>query len=200
MFTGIIEELGSIKDIQITPGITKLKIQVKKCLENTQIGDSLSVNGVCLTICDIYNNILNFDVIPETLSRTNLGELSLESSVNLERAITPTTRLGGHFVQGHVDYTTEIIGLEAQGESYKIYFKKQKLWSDCIIPKGFICIDGISLTIVDSFAHEFSICLIPHTRAYTIASNYKNGVKVNIEIDQIAKLISQKINQGIIHV
>lgn len=195
MFSGIIEEVGEVSEAIREPGLLTLRVQARICLEDTKVGDSISVNGVCLTVCHITHEFFSCQIIPETLKRTNLAKLSLGSKVNLERSILPTTRIGGHIIQGHVDGITSIKRLEPEGESLKIWFHKPDFWKNCFIPKGSICLDGMSLTLVDSLPHEFSVCLIPYTKTNTIVNNYYLGEIVNIEIDYISKTLSQIMSQ-----
>lgn len=200
MFSGIVEELGIIREVKDQSGVLSLVIQGEKCLQEAKNGDSISVNGVCLTICERTSDTFRFQAIPETLKRTNLGQLGVESRVNLERSITPLSRIGGHFVQGHVDGTTVIQHIEPEGDSLKIWFQKTSLYQDCYIPKGYIAIDGMSLTLVDCTPHAFSICFIPYTQAHTIVQQYQVGTVVNVEIDHLTKTISQLINERMSHV
>ena len=180
MFSGIVEEVGVVKKALKGPGLLALTIEANTCLEDTKIGDSIAVNGVCLTVCTITNTQFSCQVVPETLKRSNLWKLSVGSIINLERAIVATTRIGGHFVQGHIDGVTSIKYLEREGESLKIWFHKPEFWSECFIPKGYIGLDGMSVTLVDSLAQEFSVCFIPYTLNNTIVKDYNIGTLINI--------------------
>lgn len=195
MFSGIVEEIGIIDSADHQPGLSTLWIRGDVSLQDMKQGDSISVNGVCLTVCDFTESRFMCQAIPETLRLTNLGDLQRGSWVNLERSILPTTRIGGHFVQGHVDGTTTIQRIESEGESLKVWFTKPLSYNDCFIPKGFISLDGMSLTLVDVTPEAFSICFIPHTQAATIVQNYQGGTKVNVEIDPITKTVVQILNQ-----
>lgn len=197
MFSGIVEEIGKVKSVIQRAGLLTLVITAKTALEGVVPGDSLSVNGVCLTVCHLGPGEVTVEVIPETLRLTNLGDLQVGDPINLERAITPMTRIGGHFVQGHVDGTATILRLEPQGESLKVWFQQPAFFRDCFIPKGYIALDGMSLTLVDTRAEAFSVCLIPHTQQKTIVQLYKLGTKVNVEIDHMTKTIVHIINQRI---
>lgn len=195
MFVGIVEEIGLVKHVEHRPDKSTLIIQSQKCLEDVSIGDSISVNGVCLTICQFSTNGFVVEAMPETLRLTTLGTLTVGCLVNLERAMTSTTRVGGHFVQGHVDGTTTIERIEQDGCALKVWLKKLDAYTDCFIAKGYICLDGMSLTLVDVEADNFSICFIPHTQASTIVQNYQVGTKVNLEMDHITKTISIILKQ-----
>jgi len=195
MFSGIIEEIGVVLKVIKNPGLLTLTVQAKTCLEDIKRGDSMSINGACLTICNISKNSFSCEIICETLGRTNLGMLKEGSRVNLERSILPTSRIGGHFVQGHIDGTTSITRLKPEGDSLKIWFKKPGFWEHCFISKGFICLDGMSLTLVDCISDEFSVCFIPYTQNNTIACAYAAGTIINLEIDPIAKTVSQIMSQ-----
>lgn len=200
MFSGIVEEIGIVRKVEGHSGLLSLSIQGKSCLEGLKNGDSISVNGVCLTVCNKTSEVFACQAIPETLARTNLGNLKVGSLVNLEKSITPLTSIGGHFVQGHVDGTTCIKSLEPEGQSLKIWFHKPTFYRDCFIPKGYIALDGMSLTLVDCTTDAFSICFIPYTQSHTIVEQYQIGTIVNLEIDHITKTISQMINERIPHV
>lgn len=199
MFSGIVEEIGLVKKVDPQPGLLTLTIEAKLCLEDLKIGDSIAVNGVCLTVCHFDSHSLTVQAMPETLKRTNLGALVLGAKVNLERSITAATRLGGHFVQGHVDTTVNLMHLAKEGESLKVWFEKPQPYAACFIPKGYIAIDGMSLTLVDVQPKAFSICFIPYTQWHTIVSDYNLGRKVNVEIDHMTKTIVHLVNQRKVH-
>lgn len=191
MFTGIIEELGTVKSARRTGTVTILEIKASLALTDTKIGDSVSVNGVCLTIVKIKNDSLFFEVMNETLKLTNLGEISSGKQVNLERALKLEDRLSGHFVTGHID----CIGIIRK----KAYIDKNLCFGinvpqkfiKYIAPKGSITIDGISLTIVDVKQSNFTVYIIPHTLKNTTLSFKGYSDKVNIECDILAKYSKQ---------
>lgn len=196
MFTGIIEELGKVANLQILPDAAYLTIDAHKVLKNTQIGDSIAVNGVCLTVVKLHETRFTVDVMSETLQKTNLAELSQGSKVNLERALQLSTRLGGHLVSGHVDGTGTIhkktkIGI---AEVFEITASSSLL--NYILPKGSIAIDGISLTVVDVDHQGFSVSLIPHTRQETTLGFKGVGSKVNLETDIIGKYVAQFLGKS----
>ncbi len=199
MFTGIIVELGKIYEIQKLAQGARLKVFSKKLIDNSNIGDSISVNGVCLTICemDTSKNIISFDVSHETLQKTTLGELKRDEYVNLEPAVTLNTRLGGHLVSGHVEGVGRIKKIEKIGNDLKIEIEAQEEILRYCIKKGSIAVDGISLTIVDVFLDSFTVVIIPHTANMTTIGLKKIGDKVNLESDIIAKYVEKFVNQSL---
>jgi riboflavin synthase len=199
MFSGIIEEIGRVSAAVLKPGLLTLTIECDACMEGLRIGDSLSVNGVCLTVCSFTGDSFTVEVIPETLSKSNLGALLPGSNVNLERSLTLETRIGGHFVQGHTDGTSEVLTIAPEGESLKMWFAIPQAWAGYFIPKGFVAIDGMSLTLVDVSDETFSICFIPHTQNQTIVQYYRVGTCVNIEIDHLTKTVVHIVNQRMSH-
>lgn len=191
MFTGIIEELGTIADLQILPNAAYLTIGAQKVLKNTQIGDSISVNGVCLTVVKLQDTRFTVDVMAETLQKTNLGELARGSKVNLERALQLSTRLGGHLVSGHVDGVGTIQKKMKVGIAEVFEITTSPSLTHYILPKGSISIDGISLTVVKVNQQGFSVSLIPHTRQETTLGIKGAGSKVNLETDLIGKYVAR---------
>ena len=187
MFTGLIEEVG--KFLTLTHG--KISIGCKKILEDVSIGDSISVNGICLTVTSFDADHFVADVMPETVRRSSFSELSTNDAVNLERALKPTSRLGGHIVAGHVDGVGKIVSItdEENAQVVKIHCDRSLLRQ--IAPKGSVAIDGISLTVVDSRNDFFSVSLIPTTRDQTNLKSKHIGSTVNIETDVLAKYIDQ---------
>ena len=189
MFTGIVQELGKVNDFQNgRMSITGTKIQGE-----INIGDSISVNGVCLTAVNVDKNCFEVDVITETMSRTNLGELVIEDSVNLELALQPTDRMGGHIVQGHVDCTGLVSSLKVQDKSHVIAIEVKDKFMRYIVEKGFIAIDGMSLTVSKVYGNLFEVSIIPHTLSVTNLSLRKVGDYVNLEVDITAKYIESII-------
>ena len=190
MFTGIIEELGSVSNIKLLQDSAELSINATKVLEGTQIGDSIAVNGVCLTV--IHSSIREFtvDVMSETLAKTSLAHLKPGSKVNLERALQLSTRLGGHLVSGHVDGVGTIKRITSVGIAsvYEISITPPLI--PYILAKGSIAVDGISLTVVQVDSSSFSVSLIPHTFAQTTLGQKKVGDKVNLETDIIGKYVA----------
>lgn len=194
MFTGIIEETGILKSVSNT-GII---IEANKILDDLKIGDSVSVNGVCLTLTKQNRNLLNFDVSPTTqkLSRFRLGEMKIGEEINLERALTLNKRLGGHIVSGHIDGICKIIDIAKKEESFFFEFLFPKEIKALIIPKGSVAIDGISLTINNVMSSSFVITVIPQTIKETNLRNKKIGDMVHIEGDIFARYITHVIING----
>ena len=190
MFTGIIEELGRLKNL--SEG--RIEISCTKILEDMKIGDSISTNGICLTVTDFAENFFVADVMPETLRRTSLAELNSGGVVNLERAMKFTDRFGGHIVSGHIDGTGKILNFRAEGNAIVINISAEKNLLRQIAEKGSVALDGISLTVVDSDSENFSVSMIPHTREVTNFKFKRVGSLVNIETDILAKYIDRLIN------
>ncbi len=196
MFTGIIEELGSIQSLQTRSGGAYLKIAAKIVTENTSEGDSISVNGVCLTAIDITKNSFAANVSQETLNRSTLGDLKANSAVNLERAVTPETRLGGHIVQGHVDARGKFLGAEKSGDFWTVKIGFPKEIGQYLVYKGSVSVEGISLTVANLGDDSFEIAVIPKTWELTNLSSLKNGDAVNLEADVIAKYVERIMLYG----
>lgn len=193
MFTGIVQELGKVNNFQNG----RMSIIGTEIQGDIRIGDSISVNGVCLTAVNVDNNCFEVDVITETMSRTNLGEVGIEDSVNLELALQPTDRMGGHIVQGHVDCTGLISSLKTQDKSHVIAIEVKDKFMKYIVEKGFITIDGISLTVSKVYGNLFEVSIIPHTFSVTNLSLRKVGDYVNLEVDITAKYIESIIRDRI---
>jgi riboflavin synthase len=189
MFTGIVEEIGTVKSAQ--PG--KLTIAAKKALEGTRLGDSIAVNGACLTVTALDKEAFSIDVMPETLRRTNLGLLRPRDEVNLERGLAVGGRMGGHFVQGHIDGTGRIVSLIPEEGAVLMRVAAPADIMGYVVGKGFIAIDGVSLTIISRDATSFTISLVAYTRENTILGRKKPGDVVNIEVDVLAKYVEQLI-------
>jgi riboflavin synthase len=191
MFTGIIEELGSVRSIEERGENARVVIAARIVTEGTNHGDSISVNGVCLTALDIQPDSFAADVSRETLSRSTLGRLQPGAPVNLERAVTPATRLGGHIVQGHVDARGEFAGVEDHGESWTLRIKYPPEIARYLVFKGSVAVEGISLTIAGLTDEYFEIAIIPKTWEVTNLSHLTPGDDVNIEVDVIGKYIER---------
>ncbi|TDF95178.1 riboflavin synthase [Paenibacillus piri] len=192
MFTGLIEEIGSLQHINRQGESLVLTIRAKRVLEGVCLGDSISVNGVCLTVIRFDTNTVLMDVTAETFRRTALNRLIPGERVNLERAMQVTARFGGHIVQGHVDGTGFIRDKEVQ--VHAVYFTIEPGDSSLfryIIPKGSVTIDGISLTVVDTNEHRFRVSIIPHTLAETVLQYKRPGDPVNLETDIIGKYVER---------
>ena len=191
MFTGIIEELGSVRSIEERGENARIVISARLVTEGTNHGDSISVNGVCLTALDIHPDSFAADVSKETLARSTLGRLKPGTPVNLERAVTPTTRLGGHIVQGHVDARGRLAGVEDHGESWTIKISYPKEIARYLVFKGSVAVEGISLTIAGLSGDHFEVAIIPKTWEVTNLSRLKPGDDVNLEVDVIAKYVER---------
>lgn len=191
MFTGIIEELGTLKGIKRGAASAQLTISAGKVLEDVRIGDSIAVNGVCLTVVHLVPQEFTVDVMAETLSKTNLGALNSGDRVNLERALRLGDRLGGHIVSGHIDGVGTITRLEKYDIATLITIRAPREVMRYIIKKGSVAIDGISLTVVDIQADSFQVSLIPHTAHATALGLKKAGATVNLEGDVIGKYIER---------
>jgi len=187
MFTGLIEELGIVSSISQTD----IWIESSIIMDDLGVKDSISVNGACLTVVSIEENLFKVNVVPETLRRTDLGDLSVGDKVNLERSAQLGGRLGGHIVQGHVDGTAQITAYVEEGSAWLIEFEISKNLSKYIVEKGFVCVDGASLTVVNCDENTFTIALIPYTRDNTVLGTKGVGNSVNIETDIIGKYIEK---------
>lgn len=194
MFTGIIEEKGRLQRVLSGNVSGSIDIEAAKVLEGSQIGDSIAVNGVCLTVTALRPNGFTADVMPETLKRTNLGGLKKGAEVNLERAMAAGGRFGGHIVSGHVDGTGTILSLKPDGNAVWVSIKTEPAILQLIVEKGSICIDGISLTVAYVDDNEFRVSIIPHTGSETTLLKKKPGDIVNLENDIVGKYI-QKLMQ-----
>jgi len=191
MFTGIIEELGSVRSIAERGENARIVISAHVVTDGTNHGDSISVNGVCLTALDIHPDSFAADVSRETLLRSTLGSLKPGAPVNLERAVTPATRLGGHIVQGHVDARGQFAGVEDHGESWTIRIAYPKGIARYLVFKGSVAVEGISLTIAGLTDEYFEVAIIPKTWEVTNLSHLKPGDGVNLEVDVIGKYVER---------
>lgn len=191
MFTGIIEETGILKKIVGHDTSGFLEIQANKVLSDTQIGDSIAVNGVCLTVTRLLGDSFVADVMPETLRKTNLGSLTIGARVNLERAMAANGRFGGHIVSGHIDGTGRILSLRPEGNAVWVSISTDPSILRLIVNKGSIAIDGISLTVAYVDDQEFRVSIIPHTGEETTLLSRKPGDMVNLENDIVGKYVEK---------
>ncbi|MDF2616394.1 MAG: riboflavin synthase, alpha subunit [Sedimentibacter sp.] len=191
MFTGLIEEIGTMEGSENGEKSMKLTIGAKKVLENVKIGDSISTNGVCLTVTRFTNSSFTVDVMPETMRKTNLGKLKKGSLVNLERALKVSDRLGGHIVSGHIDGTGTIKEYKDEDNATWLTVETTSNVIKYIIPKGSVAIDGTSLTVVDTDKNSFRVSLIPVTKEETVLLKKKTGDEVNLECDIVGKYIER---------
>jgi len=191
MFTGIIEEIGTITSIQHGPKSAVIEVKASKVLENTILGDSISTNGVCLTVVEQTNNSFRVEAMNETLARTNLGSLSQGAKVNLERALALGDRLGGHMVSGHIDGTGVIQAMRQDDIAWWVKIGCDDKLMRYIIEKGSIAIDGISLTVATVERSAFEVSIIPHTKDHTTLLAKAIGDTVNLENDLVGKYIER---------
>ncbi|SDR86822.1 riboflavin synthase alpha chain [Paenibacillaceae bacterium GAS479] len=197
MFTGLIEEKGALRSVSRRGEAMVLSISASKVLEDVALGDSIAVNGVCLTVTAFDSRSFAVDIMPETYRNTNLSELPLGSPLNLERAMRADGRFGGHIVQGHVDGIAVITDRRANANA--VVFTMRLKDADngrYIIPKGSITVDGISLTVVDADGDSFSVSIIPHTLAETVLQHKQPGSTVNIECDVLGKYVDHLLRYG----
>lgn len=191
MFTGIIEEMGTVRRLNQSPNRCELELSASKVLEGTQIGDSIAVNGVCLTIIRLGEEHFTADVMPETLRRSNLGQLKPGSKVNLERAMAANGRFGGHIVAGHIDGTGKILAMQPEGNAVLVTISATPELLRYVVEKGSIAIDGISLTVAKVSHTDFTVSLIPHTGEETTLLKHRPGEIVNLETDIIGKYVEK---------
>ncbi|HSB28755.1 MAG TPA: riboflavin synthase [Pyrinomonadaceae bacterium] len=191
MFTGIIEELGTVRSVDHRGENARIVIEAHLVVEEAKHGDSIAVNGVCLTALDITKDSFAADVSMETLARSTLGTLQAGTPVNLERSVTPATRLGGHIVQGHVDARGRLAAIEDHGESWTFRFSYPAEIARYLVFKGSVSVEGISLTIADLTSEYFDVAIIPKTMEVTNLSHLKVGDPVNLEVDVIGKYVER---------
>ena len=191
MFSGIVEALGTLAELRAEPPGCRLIVRHAQIAAETAVADSISVNGCCLTVIEVCGDTLGFQAGPETLARTNLGDLRPGSPVNLERALTVGGRLGGHFVSGHVDAVGALLERHDYGDWSTFWFSVPRAQSRQMASKGSIAVDGVSLTIVQSEPDRFSVALIPYTLAVTTLGPLTVGGRVNLETDILAKYVQR---------
>ncbi|HMG04897.1 MAG TPA: riboflavin synthase [Chthoniobacterales bacterium] len=195
MFTGLIEEVGHVLQLQVTDRTSQLQIVAPFLSKNIRIGESIAVNGCCLTVAGHRDEQLDFDLLQETLDRTNLKALRRDSQVNLERALSADGRLGGHFVQGHVDCAARILGSEVDGADQRLEVELPAEFAHYAADKGSIAINGVSLTVAEILPKSFAVWIIPHTRAQTNLGAVPVGEFVNLEFDLIAKYLERMLDR-----
>ncbi|MFZ1081184.1 MAG: riboflavin synthase [Candidatus Kryptoniota bacterium] len=196
MFTGIIEEVGAVNQVKGSArGARKIFIKCRKVLDDLQIGDSLAVNGVCLTIVERNKNQVAVEAVEETVKKTMIGNLKSGSFVNLERAVRLNDRLGGHLVQGHVDTTGKVVSIEKLPMSRMFRFRIPRTLMKYLIPVGSVSINGVSLTVAEKLSDSFKVAIIPHTFDNTTFGYLRVGDTVNIEVDMIAKYVESLLKR-----
>ena len=191
MFTGIVEELGRIAHIESLPDAAKIRIEGALVISDAKEGDSIAVNGVCLTVVGLGAGYFTADVMAETLNRSSLSKVVIGSKVNLERAARLDARIGGHLVQGHVDALASVLAIEPSGHWTLIRFTLPLDLARCLVEKGSITVDGVSLTVVEAGPDYFSVSLIPTTLEHTTLGGLAVGDSVNLEVDVIAKYVER---------
>lgn len=189
MFTGLVEEVGLITKKKVIPDGLSITVEAHKILRDLKINDSVSCSGICLTVVEIDKNMFSVQLVQETIKLTNAKYWDEETTINLERSLLPSTRIGGHFVQGHVDSTVEIKKIIPYKDSALWHFSIPKNLHQYIVQKGSICLDGISLTVAEKTDTYFAVALIPHTLNVTNWHSKKVGDIVNVEVDIMAKYI-----------
>ncbi len=191
MFTGIVEEVGIVAKISGNA----MTVRASKVLEDVKLGDSIAVNGACLTAVNFSKSEFSVDLSPETMRRTSLGQLSAGGSVNLERALLASDRMGGHIVQGHVDGTGRVMSIRPEGDSTIFRIRVPKRLDRYIVEKGFVAVDGISLTVVKRGASSFILAVIPYTLKNTNLASVSVGDRVNLEADILAKYVESLLDR-----
>lgn len=195
MFTGIVETLGDVVEIAERGGSVRLSIQAPAIADGVRIGDSIAVGGACLTVVAAAAGRFAFEAVRETLERTALGELRAGSRVNLERAMRADARLDGHIVQGHVDETGRVRELRRRGEDVQLLIACSPDFAACLVEKGSVAIDGVSLTVVGVGDDGFDVALIPHTLTVTTLGNLRGGERVNLEADVLGKYVKRYLER-----
>ena len=196
MFTGIVEEVGVITQKKISPDGANITIKAKNIFNDLKVNDSISCSGICLTVINVDQDEFKVQLVEETLNRTNAKNWDKGTCINLERSLLPSTRLGGHFVQGHIDDVVRITDIIPNKDSATWQFSIPKDLNEYIVQKGSICLDGISLTVADKNENYFSVALIPHTLSVTTWSNKNIDESVNIEVDIMAKYIKSFLGEN----
>ena len=196
MFTGLVEEIGTIKEYKSIPDGKEAWIEGHIVIDDLKKDDSISCSGICLTVVETENQLFKVQLVNETLNKTTAKSWNNGTKLNLERALLPTSRMGGHFVQGHVDGTVEILDIIPMDDSAVWHFSLPENLQSFLVDKGSICLDGISLTIVEKFDNYFTVALIPHTLSVTTWGQKSVNDLVNIEVDIMAKYIQNLMPKG----
>ena len=195
MFTGIVETVGIVEKIESGADLTRLVIDAESIADGVKLGDSVAVNGVCLTVTSLLDGRFAFEAIPETLQRTNLGDLEVGSRVDLERAMRAGDRLDGHIVQGHVDGVGIVRAVIQDGNDVRLQVDCDAELADCVVEKGSIAIDGVSLTVAALLPTGFEVALIPHTLEVTTLSERRIHDRVNLEVDVLGKYVKRYLER-----
>ncbi|GGL62163.1 riboflavin synthase [Sporolactobacillus putidus] len=194
MFTGLVEEIGQVASLEKRPDAIRISVRAGRVLEDAEMGDSIAVNGVCVTVTDLSKAFFSADIMPETIRATTLQTLQKGDSVNLERAMKAGGRYGGHFMTGHIDGTGEIVRIVPKGNAHYLDIQSSPEILAGLVEKGSVAVDGTSLTVFRTGTRFFTISLIPHTSAHTILGSKKVGDPVNIECDILQKYIRNQQN------
>lgn len=195
MFSGIVEEIGMVHRLDRRPELGVLEVTARRMLDGVDVGDSIAVNGACLTVTTFTDERFTVEMTPETQRRTNLGDLQPGSHVNLERSLAANARIGGHFVQGHVDGVGQVERLRPEGDAVVATFTAPEIVQRYVVPKGYVAVDGMSLTVVDRLPTGFTISFIPHTLQVTVAGEYEVGTRVNLEADILGKYVERFLDE-----
>ena len=195
MFTGLIEEVGTVVAVRARDHGTELQIAAPGTAKHVNPGESVAVNGCCLTLTSCRNDLLTFDLLEETIARTNLRDLRQDSPVNLERALRADGRIGGHFVQGHVDCVAAIVAFRAKGADFRLEIELPENSGHYLASKGSIAVNGISLTVADVLPTSFVVWIIPYTRRHTNLDRVATGDLVNLEFDVLAKYVERMVTR-----
>jgi len=198
VFTGLIEEVGKVVATHGSDPRTKLEIAAPRTARKARTGESIAVNGCCLTLTSRRGDRLSFDLLEETIARTNLEKTRQKSRVNLERPLRADGRLGGHFVQGHVDYVSRIIAFDRKGADFRLEVELPRKFAHYVALKGSIAVDGISLTVADVLPKSFVAWIIPYTKRHTSLDRAKTGDLVNVEFDILAKYVETMVAPSVI--
>jgi riboflavin synthase len=198
MFTGLIEEVGTVIALRVRDHGTELQIAAPGIAKHVSAGESIAVNGCCLTVTSRRGDRLSFDLLEETIARTNLSNLRQNSPVNLERALRADGRLGGHFIQGHVDCVAPIIAFGPKGADFRLEVELPERFAHYVASKGSIALDGISLTVAEVLPKSFVVWIIPHTKRHTSLDRAKTGDLVNVEFDILAKYVETMVAPSVI--
>ncbi|MBA2271920.1 MAG: riboflavin synthase [Chthoniobacterales bacterium] len=195
MFTGLVEEVGTVLWVRATEGGTQLQIAAPGIAQDIRIGDSVAVNGCCLTVTASRREQLTFDLLEETLDRTNLRTLGRDTPVNLERALAAGARLGGHFVQGHIDCAVRALACEERGADHRLEIELPPDFAHYVADKGSVAINGISLTVAEVLPESFAVWIIPHTRRHTNLRAIAPDDRLNVEFDLLAKYVERMLTR-----
>ena len=196
MFTGIIETVGVIEQVEPTDDLTRLVIDAKPIVDGVELGDSVAVNGGCLTVTSIRDGSLSFEAVRETMERTALGDLKVGARVNLERAVRAGDRLDGHIVQGHVDGVGTVRQMVREGNDVRLQIDCDPEFADCVVEKGSIAVDGVSLTVAALLPSGFEMALIPHTLEVTTLRDRQPHDRVNLEADVLGKYVKRYLERA----